>query len=413
MATLVEMRGGDMSGSLRRGMAFVGAFLVIAAVVWWVRPEPVRVDFGEIRRGPLTITVRDEGMTRIRERFEVSTPLAGRLLRITLDVGDPVVAEQTILARMEPTLPSLLDPREVAAAEARVRAAERRLEVAKLRYDTARVEAEHAESERVRLYQLKSKDAVADAELDRAELQARLFAHAYRASQYAIEISEYEYELEKSALVLTKSDSTAGPDGMELVIRAPIAGRVLRLHHENSAVIPAGTVLMEIGDPRDLEVVVDVLSRDAVRIWPGAAVLIDAWGGVQPLGGRVRYVAPSGFTKVSALGVEEQRVNVVIDLEEPAERRESLGDQFRVEAEIIVWQADSVLTIPTAALFRGDQNWAAFVVRNGLAELRNLEIGQMNDSLAEVVSGLEPGEIVVVYPSDRVRHGARVVRREG
>lgn len=402
-----------MRGILRHGMTAVGISLAVAGVLWWVRPEPVLVDFAEIRRGPLTIAVRDEGMTRIRERYEVSTPLAGRLLRITLDVGDPVVAEKTVLARMEPTLPSLLDPREIAAAEARVRAAERRLEVAKLRLDTARVEADHAEAERVRLYQLKSEEAIADAELDRAELQARLFAHAHRAAQYAIEISEFEYELEKSALLLTKADSTDGSGLMELIIRAPIGGRVLRLHHENSAVIPAGTVLMEIGDPRDLEVVVDVLSRDAVRILPSASVLIDAWGGAQPLRGRVRYVEPSGFTKVSALGVEEQRVCVVIDLEDPVEQRETLGDQFRVEAEIIVWQADSVLTVPTAALFRGEGNWAVFVVREGVAELRDVEIGQMNDSLAEVVAGLESGEIVIVYPSDRVRPGARVARRQG
>ncbi|TVQ01506.1 MAG: HlyD family efflux transporter periplasmic adaptor subunit [Planctomycetaceae bacterium] len=400
-----------MSRWLWRIVGGAAVLTLVMASGWWLRPAAVAVDWAVVDRGPLTVTVREEGLTRIRERYEVSTPLAGRLMRITLSVGDRVEAEQTVLARMEPNLPSLLDPRAIAAAEARVRAAERRQQVAQLLWDSASIEAEHAESERARLYQLKLQEAVADSEMDRAELESRLKADALRAAQYGIEIAQYELELEKSALLLTKSDLTGEAEAMELVIRSPIDGRVLRLHREDSAVLQAGTVLMEIGDPGDLEVAVDVLSRDAVRIRSGAEVRIDRWGGDQPLAGRVRYVEPSGFTKVSAMGVEEQRVYVVIDLEGPPEQRESLGDQFRVEAEITVWHADSVVRLPTAALFRSDRDWATFVVIGDVAELRLLEIGQLNESFAEVLAGIEVGDRVIAYPSDRVTTGVRVAPR--
>lgn len=392
------------------GGAVLG-MLGLMLVVVWLRPAAIEVELANVDQGPLTVTVREEGRTRIRERYEVSTPLAGRLQRITLNVGDSVTAEQTILARMEPNLPSLLDPRAIAAAEARVRAADRRREVARLQWETARIEAEHAESERHRLYQLKLQEAVADSEMERAELEARLKADALRAAQYGVEIAQYEWELEKSALLLTKAESTDESDVMELAIPAPIDGRVLRLHQENSAAIQAGSVLMEIGDPQDLEVIVDVLSRDAVRIRAGADVVIERWGGERPLSGRVRSVEPSGFTKVSALGVEEQRVYVVVDLEDPVEARASLGDQFRVEAEITVWHADEVVRLPTPALFRRDRGWAAFVVRGGLIEVQSVEIGQMNESFAQVLGGIAVGETVIVYPGDRVRPGARVATR--
>jgi HlyD family secretion protein len=380
----------------------------IAAIIYLLRPTPILVDTAVTTIGPLTITAREDGLTRIRERYEISTPLAGRLLRITHEVGDNVIADQTVLARMEPTLPTLLDPRSVAQAQARVRAAERRLEVARLRLETARAEAEHAETERIRLYQLSRQDAATDKELKEAELLSKLRADARRTAEYAIEIAEYELELENAALVITSGEPDEESDLTELVIRAPINGRILRIQQENSAVIPAGTVLMELGDPADLELVVDVLSRDAVKIRPGANVTLNRWGGDRPLRGQVRYVEPAGFTKFSALGVEEQRVNVVIDLIEPPEERGALGDAFRVEAEITLWHADDVLRIPTAALFRVGGRWAAFFVSDGIAEQRELEIGQINESMAEVIGGAEAGQTVIVYPGDRVQPGTRV-----
>ncbi len=387
------------------------ALASLAAIAYLMTPDPQRVDLAIVSRGSLTVTTREDGLTRIRERYEISTPLTGRLSRITLKVGDPVVADETIVARMEPTLPTLLDPRATAQAQARVRAAQRRLEVARLNVDTTRVEADYAESERARIYLLMQRGAASDVDLKQAELEARVRSDARRAAQYSAEIAEFELELEKTALLLTDVDPNTRFEMMELAIRAPIDGRVLRLHHENSAVIAAGTVLLEVGDPHDLELVVDVLSRDAVRIRPGASVVVRRWGGDLPLHGRVRYVEPSGFTKISALGVEEQRVDVVIDLAEPPEHRESLGDAFRIEAEITLWHADDVLTVPTAALFRDGQDWSTFVVDQGVAQQRELEIGQMNETLAEVLSGVREGEWVIEYPSDEIRTGVRVASR--
>ncbi len=400
-----------MGVALRRVVWVLLAAVVLAAVVYLLQPDPVPVDLTVVSRGPLAVTAREDGLTRIRERYQISTPLAGRLLRIDLNVGDRVIADQTVVARMEPTLPSLLDPRTVAQAQARVRAAEGRLQVANLQLETTRAEADHAEAERARVYQLHRQNAASDVELRQAELEARLKANARRAAEYAIEIAQYETELEKAALLLTRGENADNAKETELVIRAPIDGRILRVQHESSAVIPAGTVLMEVGDPRDLELVVDVLSRDAVRIEPGAAVTVHRWGGDAPLHGHVRYVEPSGFTKFSALGVEEQRVNVVIDLVEPPEQRLALGDAFRVEAEITLWQTDDALTIPTSALFRSGDAWAAFVMIDNAAQLRQLDIGQMNDAMAEVIAGVDEGDVVIEYPGDRIQPGVRVVPR--
>lgn len=387
--------------------------MVVMMVAWFLlRPAPLAVDLAMISVGPLTVTANEDGVTRIRERYEVSTPLAGRVLRLTHNVGDAVSADETILARMEPTHPDLLDPRAVAQAQARVKAAQRRLEIARLQLETAKAETDHAETERVRLYQLRDQDAVSEAELNQATLASRLKSDAQRAAQYAIEIADYELELEHAALLLTKADGSADAKEMELEIRAPINGRILRILHENTAVVPAGTVLMEIGDPQDLEILVDVLSRDAVRIKPGASVRIMRWGGDTPLHGSVRYVEPSGFTKFSALGVEEQRVNVVIDLIESAESRQSLGDAFRVEAEITLWHADSVVKIPTHSLFRIGDRWAAFFVSDDLAIQREVTIGQMNDREAAVIQGAVDGEYVIQYPGDNVRSGLRVVSKQ-
>jgi len=394
---------------MRRFIWILVGILGALVLVYLSQSSPLLVDTATLSRGPLTVSASEDGVTRIRERYEISTPLMGRLLRITHDVGDIVKADETVVARLEPPIASLLDPRAVAQAKARVMAAERRLEIAKLQGETSQAEAEHAESERIRLYQLRQQDAVSDAELKQAELEARLRADARRTAQYAIEIADYELELERAALLLTSSDDDT--QGMELEIRAPIDGRVLRILQENSAVIAVGTVLMEVGDPHDLELIVDVLSRDAVKIKPGANVTINRWGGDTPLHGQVRYVEPSGFTKFSALGVEEQRVNVVIDLQEPAEQRQFLGDAFRVEADITLWHSDSVLRIPTSALYRIDDRWAAFFIENSIAIERELTIGQMNDVMAEVIDGAGEGETVIAYPSAQVRRNVRVRQR--
>lgn len=418
---------------------------IIAATVYSLRPQPIFVDVAEVKRGPLSVFVQDDGITRIRERYVVSTPLTGRLLRISYDVGDMVAANETVLARMQPTDPDLLDPRALAQAKARVSAAQRRLEATRAELAKAEAALSFAEVELGRMRRLREKSAVSETELDEAELLYRSRMEEVRAAGFNVEIAEYELQLQRAALLLTdparqasktplvtetpddsdaiasetitregdstENDVNASVADMELAIVAPIDGRILRIYQESTAVISAGSALMEIGDPTDLEIVVDVLSRDAVQIHPGDPVVMENWGQPEPLRGRVRRIEPSGFTKTSALGVEEQRVNVIIDLAVPIEQRRSLGDNFRVDARIIIWQDDNVLQVPTSALFRLGDQWSVFRVVQGIAESTAVEVGQNNGIAAQVIRGLTAGDIVITHPGDSISDGTLVKNR--
>lgn len=391
--------------------------VAIGGVTWVaIRPRAILVDVAEAEIAPMDVRVEEDGRTRIRERYIVSTPLSGQLSRITLEVGDDVIADQTILARMEATDPALLDPRAVAQAKARVRAAERKLEASKSQLVRSESTLRFAEKEMGRMRQLKTVDAASDLEFAEKELTFRQVTEETRSASLAVDIAEYELELEKAALLLTDPEQVSersGDDEMELVITAPISGRVLRIYQESSAVVSEGASLMEVGDPKDLEIVVDVLSRDAVRVSPDDQVVLRHWGGKRPLRGRVRLVEPSGFTKISALGVEEQRVNVVIDLLDGPGDRKTLGDGFRVDCEIIVWESDGVLQVPISALFRDDEQWRVFVVRDSTAGLTIVDVGQRNGRVAEILGGLEPGEMVITHPSDAIENGVLVNPRSG
>jgi HlyD family secretion protein len=382
----------------------------VGAVGYALWPKPVPVETAPALRGPLRVTVDEDGNTRIKERYLISAPLAGRLARITLEEGDPVVAGETIVAAIDPTDPSLLDPRARAEAEARVKAAEAALERAGSAAVAANAALELAQSEVQRLERAASSGAATSIELERAKANESIRLEGAREAQFGREVAEFELQLARAALVRGEGD--AGQDrGWRFEITAPVDGRVLRVLQESAAVVGPGTPLVEIGDPTDLELVVDVLSSDAVAIEPGAPASLEQWGGERPLEGRVRLVEPAAFTKISALGVEEQRVNVIIDFADPPEVREGLGDGYRIEARIVVWEHPSVLTIPTGALFRHAGSWAAYVVDEGRAAQRDLEIGHRNGERAEVLGGLDESAAVVVYPSDRVRNGVRVEPR--
>ncbi|GIW97169.1 MAG: secretion protein HlyD [Pirellulaceae bacterium] len=390
------------------------ALLAVGYVL--LRPQPQLVDMVELTRGPLEVTVDEDGVTRIRDRYIVSTPLAGMLERVRLEVGDEVVADQTVVARMQPTDPSLLDARAVAQAKARVGAAKRRLDAAQIELERASAAEEYARKQLQRAEQLSGTQAIAPSDLDALRLEARLRADDVRAARFRVDIARYELELEQAALLLTDPEQGPGSPGegetAVLEIKAPISGRVLRRYQESAAVLAAGQSILEIGDPLDLEVVVDVLSADAVKIRPGAAVRLENWGGTTPLRGEVRVVEPSGFTKISALGVEEQRVNTIVDLLDPPPRRAALGDGFRVDAHITVWQTDDCLRVPTSALFRHDGLWHVFVVdQNDRARLRKVEIGQNNGLQAEVIAGLKAGQQVIIHPGDAIEDGVWVRAR--
>lgn len=397
---------------IKRVLAAAAALAIAGAIVYAMLPAAVLVDLTVVGRGPLEVTVEDDGQTRIRERYVVSSPLAGRLLRIELRAGDPVEAGKTLLAVVEPGDPALLDARALAEAEARLRAAEAASKQAEPNLEQARAALDFARSEHRRLKRLHEQRQVALSELERAELEERTQLEAYRAAEYAVQIARFEADLARAALVRTRPESSTSAEPWRMEIHSPIDGRVLRVLQESALVVSAGTPLVELGDPSDLEVVVDVLSSDAVRIRPGDPVRLEHWGGENPLAARVRLVEPSGFTKISALGVEEQRVNVIIDFDGPLDQRAALGDGYRVEARVVIWQGDDVLQVPTSALFRYRGDWAVFVVERGRAVRRVVRLGQRSTWAAEVLEGLSAGEAVIIHPSDKVDPGVRVRPRD-
>lgn len=390
----------------------LGVLLALAAALAYAfRTRVVPVEVADVTRGLLQVTVNEDGRTRIKERYVVSTPLGGRLLRVELKPGAAVEAGKTLLTAIEPTDPELLDPRTRAQAEARVKAAGMARQQAVPLLERARTASEFAQTELERAQRLFREDTLSHQELDHAEQKARTTAEELKAAQFALQIAEYELELARAALLRTQPNGPAGADSWRFSILAPINGRVLRVFQESSAVVPAGARLLELGDPADLEVEVDVLSVDAVKIKPGARVFLEHWGGDAPLRGRVRLVEPSGFLKISALGVEEQRVNVIVDFADPVEKRPTLGDAFRVEARIVIWEKADALKVPVGALFREGDDWAVFAVVHGRAQLRRVNLGPRNDLEAEVREGLDLGARVVLHPSDQVRDGIRVATR--
>lgn len=390
-------------------IAALVALLALAALVYAFLPQPVSVDIAAVSRGPLEVTISGEGKTRVKEVYVVSAPVAGRTLRLQVHAGDSVVAGQTELAVMQPAEPQFLDLRTRAEAEARVQAAEAAKTLAEARLERARAELEFARADLRRAETLAAKDTISRRELERAQLNVRT-----RSAEVATEtaaVTQAAYELETARAALLQPGEAGAPAGCCVRVVAPTGGTVLRVLAESEAVVAAGTPLLEIGDPQDLEIVVDLLSTDAVQVRPGATVVIEHWGGPDALHGRVRLVEPFGFTKVSALGIEEQRVNVVIDLVDPPAARRELGHGFRVEVRIVVWEAPDVLQVPVSALFRAGDRWAVFAVAEGRAGLRPVTLGRRNDLTAEVVEGLAAGDGVILHPTDKVADGVRVVGR--
>jgi len=379
--------------------------IVLAVGFWAFRPGAVPADFATVGRGPLQVTVNEEGRTRVRDRYIVSAPLPGRMTRIELEPGDPVVAGKTVVARFQPSDPALLDVRTRAELEARVKAAESALGGARADQERVRAELTFAESELKRLRRLVEEKVVARREVEAAELQADALARAVQSAGFAVSTAEHQLALARAGLIQARGGKTTA-----IALYSPVDGVVLRRLQESEAVVPMGQALLEVGNVGDLEIVTDLLSSAAVRVQPGQPVLIEQWGGDQPLRGRVRLVEPSGFTKISALGVEEQRVNAIIDFDEPPTAR-GIGDGYRVEVRIIVWAREDVLKVPTSSLFRRGADWAVYLVENDRAVARTVQTGQRGGLEAEITSGLSGGERIIVYPSDAVTEGVKVMKR--
>lgn len=398
---------------VRRLILLFVAVGVCAAIYVAMQPQPIKVDVAKVSRGPLQVTVDEDGKTRIKERYIVSAPLSGRLLRIDIDPGDEVKAGKTRIATIEPTDPQLLNPRELAAAEAREKAADAALKRADPGVEAARADLSFAEADLGRKRELRRTQSVSEAVIQEAERAYRSSSEAFRAATFAADIARFELEQARAALLPSRRSEDGAEDAdWRFTIDSPIDGRVLRVFQESAAVVTSGTSLLEVGDPTDLELEIDVLSSDAVQIRPGHEVIIEHWGGDAPLRGSVRLVEPSAFTKISALGVEEQRVNVIVDLLDAVEDRKTLGDGFRVEVRIVVWTDDDVLRVPASALFREGDDWLVFCIRAGVTEKRVVKLGRRNEENAEVLDGLDEEDLVIVHPSDVIADGSEVVPRD-
>ena len=379
--------------------------LAASAIYWAFLPRPVPVETSKVTRGPLRVTVDEEGKTRLRDRFVVSAPIAGYVKRVALEVGDPVKRGQ-VLAELEPMRTESLDPRSRATAEARVSSAEAALRAAEERVREAAAADEYAAARLERTRKLTEAGLTPRDTLEQVESEAKRARAARGSAEEVADSARHEVEGAKAAL--TRGGESGGGRSEKVAVRSPVGGKVLAVRHESEGVVPAGAPLLEVGDPGRLEVEVDVLSTDAVRIRPATPVRFERWGGDVPLEGKVRRVEPVGFTKVSALGVEEQRVLVIVDITSPKEVWEGIGDGYRLEASFILWEEKDVLQVPAGALFRSGDRFAVYVLEKGRAKARPVEAGKRNGLAAQVLSGLSEGETVILHPGDTVSDGKKV-----
>jgi HlyD family secretion protein len=389
----------------RRVVASAVIILGLLATALW--PKTIQVDAVTIARGPLVVTVDEEAVTRVRERFVVSAPVSGRVLRIELDPGDRVKRGQ-IVARVREEASPLLDARTRAEAEAVVESGKAVLGRARAEEDRAKAALDQTRRDLARLRSLAEDRVIAKQELETREADVKVAQETVNAAAFAVRAASSDLRRAEARLAPPRVDAP----GRVVAVTAPVDGVVLKRLRESETFVPAGDPLIEMGDDRQLEIVSDLLSTDAVRIRSGARAIVEQWGGEQPLAACVRRVEPSGFMKISALGVEEQRVNVVLDFVESSQRaRIPLGDGYRVEVRVVVWEAPNVLRVPTSALFRHADNWAVYVVDRGRAHRTLLELGHQTGQYAEVRSGLADGARVILHPGDTLVDGARVRER--
>lgn len=391
--------------------SFLGLVLM-AALTYAFWPRAVAVDFVVAKPGPLVVTVGEEGETRVRDVFVLSAPVTGRMRRIELDVGDLLTAHETEVAQIEPIDPTFLDVRGEAQAQAAVNTAIAARSLALAEVEVAEAELAFADSEVKRARRLIINKTISQRALDDAERVFRTRKASLATAKAALQMRESEVTQARAQLV---SPATAQRNFEAcdcVVLTAPVSGQVLKIHQESEGVVQSGQSLIEIGNPRDLEIVVDLLSEDAVKVVAGQRAIIEDWGGPEDLNGRVRRVEPTGFTKVSALGIEEQRVNVIIDITDPPATWARLGHGYRVDLRVVLWEDPSVLKLPLTALFRDRSgDWAVFVDQNGKAEVQRVQLGQRTDLEAEILGGLAKGTRVVLYPSELVIEGAKLTER--
>ncbi len=397
-------------------LTIAAAAIIAAALAAAFWPRPILVDFGEVKRGALIVTIDEEGRTRVSDAYVVSTPIAGRLRRVEVNPGDPVERGTTIVAHMLPTNPAALDIRTREQARAAVAAADAALRVARADLNAAIANRDAAGSELERARKLAERGVTSSAALDKVQQAARVASANVDTAEAAIAMREAELANAQAQLIGFDDQRLAAAveagRSQDIPLYAPASGRILRIIQQSETTLPAGAPVMEIGNiENDLEVVVELLSTDAVQVSSGDRTIIDDWGGANILAGEVVRVDPFGISKFSALGVEEQRVTAVIRFTDPAEAHTGLGHGYRVEARIVVWEEDDTLVVPSSALFRSSGNWAIFRVEGGVARLRKIELGRNNGTEAQVLDGLTEGDQVILFPSSGLADGMRVAQR--
>jgi HlyD family secretion protein len=392
---------------LKRLLPWAAGLVLFALVAWGLRDKPIVVETGPATYSPLTVRVSEEGKTRVRNRYLVAAPVAGKMHRVTLKPGDQVKAAETLLTTIEPASSPLLDPRARVQAEALVSMREAAKMQATATLEARRATLQVATAERDRIRSVTQAGTVSDSDRDRTEAEAAVRSAEVRAAEFFLQVSDYELTQARAML----DPPTAAPAGELIQVKSPVSGRVLKVIQESESTVSAGSQILEIGDPTDIEIEAEILSRDAITVHPGDAVQVEQWGGETPLTGRVRRVEPAAFTKISALGVEEQRVIVLIDLMDPPAAASALGDRYRVEVRIAIWHADKALVVPAGALFREGNDWKTFTYQAGSARLVTLQAGHSDGRFTEILSGLNEGDQVLLHPPDTVRDGTPLTQR--
>lgn len=392
----------------RLGLAAV-AVAIAAGFYLALREKPVLVDSAAVETGPMQVTIDQEGVTRVRDVYTVSSPITGNIARTTLEDGDPVKANETVIASIHPQIPSLNDPRTQAELIAAVAAARSAVSVATTERQRIETSLKLARSDLERASRLSQTQIISERTLEKAQNDVALLEAQLTAADATIRLREAELASAQARLAQPRDPDPKLQAGCCLRLTAPVDGVVLNVLAKSEQAVTPGTKIAEIGDPSNLEIVVDLLSSDAVRVKQGAEAIITDWGGDRDLSATVRRIEPSAFTKVSALGIEEQRVNAILD---PDTVPEGLGHAYRVFARLVVWSSDDVLTIPIGALFRAGGDWSVFVVEDGTAHRKKITIDHMNADRAQIESGLDEGESVILYPSDLLEDGKPVATRD-
>jgi len=395
--------------SLTRKVVFWSVVVaLVLGLVYALQPRAVEVETGVVGQGALTVYVSEEGKTRIRNRHIVAAPVAGSMQRVTLKAGDAVKAGETVLTRIEPALSPLLDARARSQAQARVDAAMATRSRSNEAIEMSRTGLRYAQANWDRVKNNTDKGTISDTDRDTFEREAEMKTREVRSAEFALQVANFELEQAKAAL---QQIDTPSAGGAFVEVRAPVSGVVLKVQQESATIVAPGTPILEIGDPTDLEIEAEILSRDAVTIKPGALVTVEQWGGDEPAKALVRRVEPAAFTKVSALGVEEQRVLVLSDFTERTPALTALGDRYRVEVRVAVWHSDDTLLVPAGALFREGSEWKTFLFAAGSAKAVVVKAGRTDGKFTQVLAGLKKGDEVLMHPPDTVRDGTSVVKR--